>query len=116
VVAEAVGEAVVALQTIRDDAGAGLCCAADKAAQIRRGGGRQDGDAGAARDKVALLDAPAPPRRGRDGFDPDPPQAPIGLGEAAAPALGVAAATIIALIDLDQAVEQVFRSLAEPVA
>src|SRR5207253_10590813 len=33
VVAEAVGEAVVALQTISDDAGAGLGCAADKAAQ-----------------------------------------------------------------------------------
>jgi hypothetical protein len=27
-------------------------------AQIRRGGGRQDGDAGAAGDKVALLDTP----------------------------------------------------------
>jgi hypothetical protein len=49
VVAEAVGEAVVALQTISDDAGAGLGCAADKAAQIRRGGGRQDGDAGRCR-------------------------------------------------------------------
>ena len=55
VVAEAVGEAVVALQTISDDAGARLGCAADKAAQIRRGSGRQDGDAGAAGDKVALL-------------------------------------------------------------
>src|SRR6201984_456909 len=40
VVAEAIGEAVVALQTISDDAGAGLGCAADKAAQICRGGGR----------------------------------------------------------------------------
>src|ERR1700676_2839418 len=35
VVAEAVGEAVVALQAIGDDAGAGLGCAADKGAQIR---------------------------------------------------------------------------------
>ena len=49
VVAEAVGEAVVALQTISDDAGA-------------------------AGDKVALLDALAPPRRGRDGFDRAPPR------------------------------------------
>ena len=55
VVAEAVGEAIVALQTISDDACARLGCAADKAAQIRRGSGRQDGDAGAAGDKVALL-------------------------------------------------------------
>src|SRR6516225_9270137 len=40
----------------------------------------------------------------------------IWIGEAAAPALGLAAATIVALIDLDQAVERVFRSLAQPVA
>jgi hypothetical protein len=39
VVMEAVGEAVVALQTISDDAGAGLGCAADKAAQICRDSG-----------------------------------------------------------------------------
>jgi hypothetical protein len=45
-VAKAVGEAVIALQTISDDAGA-------------------------AGDKVALLDALAPPRRGRNGFNPD---------------------------------------------
>src|SRR6516225_241636 len=32
------------------------------------------------------------------------------------PALGLAAATIIALIDLNQAVERVFRPLAQPVA
>ena len=49
VVAEAVGEAVVALQTISDDAGAGLGCAA-----------------GAAGDKVALL-VPSP-RRGEAGM------------------------------------------------
>jgi len=73
VVAEAVGEAAVALQTISDDAGAGLGCAADKAAQIRRDGGRQDGDAGAAGDKVALLDvwhypgANSLSRRGEEG-------------------------------------------------
>src|SRR6516164_3693274 len=116
VVAEAVGEAVVALQTIGDDAGARLGCGADKAAQIRRGGGGQDGDAGAAGDKVALLDALAPPRRDRDGFDSNRHQALIRIGEAAAPALRLAAATIIALIDLDQAVERVFRPLAQPVA
>src|SRR6516225_8823418 len=80
VVAEAVGEAVVALQTISDDAGAVLGGAADKAAQICGGGGRQDGDAGAAGDKVALLDALAPPRRGRDGFDRDRHQALIWIG------------------------------------
>ena len=109
VVAEAVGEAIVALQTISDDACARLGCAADKAAQIRHSDGRQDGDAGAAGDKVALLDALAPgfrsgqalPRRGRDGFDRDRHQALIRIGEAAAPALGLATATIIALIDLD---------------
>jgi len=65
---------------------------------------------------VALLDALAPSRRGRDGFDRDRHQALIRIGEAAAPALGLAAATIIALIDLDQAVERVFRPLAQPVA
>src|SRR5262249_2474752 len=98
VVAEAVGEAVVALQTISDDAGTGLGCAADKAAQIRRGGSRQDGDAGAAGDKRALLDARAPPRRGPGGVGRHRHQALIRIGEAAAPALGLAAATIIALI------------------
>ena len=51
----------------------------------------------------------------RDGFDRDRHQALIRIGEAAAPALGLAAATIIALIDLDQAVERIFRSLAQPV-
>ena len=113
VVAKAVGEAVVALQTISDDAGAGLGCAADKAAQIRCGGGRQDGDASAAGDKVALFDALTLSRRSRDGFDRDRHQALIRIGEAAAPALGLTAATIIALIDLDQAVERVFgRSLS----
>jgi len=63
VVAKAVGESVVALQTIGDDAGAGLSGAADKAAQIRRGGSRQNGDAGAAGDKVALLDTIALARK-----------------------------------------------------
>ena len=43
-------------------------------------------------------------------------QALIGIGEAAAPARGLAAATIIAFIDLDQAIEPVFRPLAQPVA
>src|SRR6516164_1068038 len=57
------------------------------------------------------------PRRGEAGtVSRDRHQALIGIGEAAAPALGLAAATIIALIDLDQAVERVFRSLAQPVA
>src|SRR2546429_7796793 len=68
VVAEAVGEAVVAFQTISDNAGAGLGCAADKTAQIRRGGSRQDGDAGAAGGKLTLLDAFSLARGGPDGF------------------------------------------------
>ena len=60
VMAEAVGQSVVALETIGDDAGAGLGRAADKIAQMRRSGGRQDGDAGTAGDEAALLDALAP--------------------------------------------------------
>src|ERR1700758_2989030 len=66
VVAEPIGEPVVALQTIGDEAGAGFGGAADKAAQMRRGGGRQHGDAGAAGDKAALLDPLALARRGRN--------------------------------------------------
>src|SRR4249919_4016776 len=97
VVAEAIGETGVALQTISDDASAGLGRAADKAAQIRCGSRRQDGDAGAAGDEAALLDALALARRGRDCFDRDRHQALIRIGEAAAPALGLAAATIIAI-------------------
>ena len=94
----------------------GLGGAADKAAQLRRGGGRQDGDAGAAGDEAAFLDALALPRRGRDGFDRDRHQALVRVAEAAAPAGGLAAATIIALVDLDQAVERILRPLAQPVA
>ena len=45
-------------------------CAADKAAQIRRG---SDGDAGAAGDKVALLDALAPLRLRPGRFRPRSP-------------------------------------------
>jgi hypothetical protein len=41
IVAEAVGQTVVTLQAIGDDAGAGLGGAADKAVQMRRGGGWQ---------------------------------------------------------------------------
>src|SRR6202521_5402880 len=55
-------------------------------------------------------------QRGRDCFDRDRHQALIRIGEAAAPALGLAAATIIALIDLDQALEWIFRPLAQHVA
>src|SRR5437899_1571313 len=72
----------------------GLAAPRTKPPQIRRGGSRQDGDAGAAGDKVALLDALALARRGRDGFDRDRHQALIRIGEAAAPALGLAAATV----------------------
>ena len=57
VVAEAVGQSIIALETIGDDAGAGFGVAADKVAQFHRAGGRQDGDAGAARNEAALLDA-----------------------------------------------------------
>src|SRR6516162_5452991 len=64
---------------------------------------------------VFLMPSPLP-RRGRDGFDRDRHQALIRIGETAAPALGLAAAIIIALIDLNQAVERVFRPLAQPVA
>src|SRR5882724_3262232 len=116
VVAEAIGETVVALQTISDDASAGLGRAADKAAQIRCGSRRQDGDAGTASDEAALLDAVALARRGRDCFDRDRHQALIRIAEATASAFGLAAATIIALIDLDQAVEWIFRPLAQPVS
>src|SRR5271163_1219907 len=112
VVAEAVGEAVVALQTIGDEAGTGFGIAADKAAQIRRGSGRQYGDAGAAGDETALLDALALARRGRDCFDRDRHQALVRIAEAAAPAFGFAATTVIALIDLDQTVEWIFPPLA----
>src|SRR4249920_3470640 len=116
VVAEAIGETVVALQTVSDDASAGLGRAADKAAQIRCGSRRQDGDAGTASDEAALLDALALARRGRDCFDRDRHQALIRIAEATASALGLAAAAIIALIDLDQAVEWIFRPLAQRVA
>ena len=74
VMAEAVGQSVVALETIGDDAGAGLGRATDKIAQMRRGGGRQDGDAGTAGDEAALLDARALARRGWDRFDGDRPR------------------------------------------
>src|SRR5260221_8374682 len=92
VVAEVIGETAVALQTISDDASAGLGRAADKAAQIRCGSRRQDGDAGAASDEAALLDALALARRGRDCFDRDCHQALIRIGEGAAPPLGRAPA------------------------
>src|SRR3981081_669939 len=55
-------------------------------------------------------------QRGRDCFDRDRHQALIRIGEAAAPALGLAAATIIALIDLDQALAWRFRPPAQHVA
>src|SRR5258708_21972350 len=95
VVAEVIGETVVALQTISDDASAGLGRAADKAAQIRCGSRRQDGDAGAASDEAALLDALALARRGRDCFDRDCHQALIRIGEAPAPAPRPAPALLI---------------------
>src|ERR1700751_4120025 len=57
------------------------------------------------------------PWRGEAGtVSTDRHQALIRIGEAAAPARGLAAATIIALIDLNQAVERGFRPLAQPVA
>ncbi len=98
--AEAVGQGVVALETIGDDAGAGLGRAADKIAQMRRGGGRQDGDAGTAGDKAALLDACALARRGWDRFDGDRHQAFVRISKAAAPAFGLTATPIVALVDL----------------
>jgi hypothetical protein len=106
--AEAVGQSVVALETIGDDAGAGLSRAADKITQMRRGGGRQDGDAGTAGDEAALLDALAPglrsgqalARRGWDRFDGDRHQALVRIGTTAAAAFGLTATTIVALVDL----------------
>ena len=59
---------------------------------------------------------PAPWRGEADRFDRDRHQALVRIREAAAPARGLAATAIVALVDLDQAVECVFRPLAQPVA
>jgi hypothetical protein len=83
---------------------------------MRRGGGRQHGDAGAAGDEAALLDPLALARRGRNRFDGDRHQALVRISETATPASGLAAAAIVALVNLQQAVEWEFRALAQPVA
>src|SRR5271156_4317740 len=57
VVAKAVGEAVVALQTIVMRRGPGFAILREKTPPFRPGSGRQYGDAGAAGDETALLDA-----------------------------------------------------------
>src|ERR1700738_3809473 len=81
----------------------GLARAADKIAQMRRGGGRQDGNAGTAGDEAALLDVLALARRGWDCFvGGDRHYAFVRIGKAAAPAFALTATPIVALVDLSR--------------